>query len=203
MRHGQDYPDLFRPRYVARDNAYKSIGLTMTREDLARRVDLRLSATPAEIVPGLWTTGEITDRSEPEGRSNRHVVRGESGWQPDTYRDDMSLVMETARGLAVVCGCCHAGLLNTLARVRQAFQSPIVAIIGGAHLVDADATHLRQVIQVLREVYGSPRLHLNHCTGERAVIALTNAFGDRVKPFPAGTVLELTGIDCSEAERKW
>ncbi len=184
-------PDLFRPRYARRGSEYKSIGLTMTRDELARRADLRLSATPVEIVPGLWTTGEIAERSEPEGRSNRHVVRSASGWHPDAYRDDMSLIIETREGVVVVCGCCHAGLLNTLARVRQIFPRPIVAIIGGTHLVDADAEHLQRVVRMLREVYGAPRLFLNHCTGERAVIALANAFGDHVEPFPAGAVLEL------------
>ena len=184
-------PDLFRPRYTIRGSEYKSIGLSVTQDELGQRVDLRLSETPVEVVPGVWTTGEITDRPEPEGRSSRHVVHADSGWQPDTYRDDMSLVAETQGGLTVICGCCHAGLLNTLARVHQVFHRPIDAIIGGTHLIDADATHLQHVIEVLKNMYGSPRLYLNHCTGERAYIALTNAFGDQVKPLPAGTVLDL------------
>ena len=184
-------PDLFRPRYAIRGSEHRSIGLPITRDEFARRVDLHFSETPVEIVPGVWTTGEITNRSEPEGRSNRHVVPADGGWQPDTYRDDMSLIVETPEGLIVVCGCCHAGLLNTLARVHQVFQRPIAAIIGGTHLIDADATHLQHVIEVLKNMYGSPRLYLNHCTGERAYIALTNALGDQVKPLPAGTVLDL------------
>jgi 7,8-dihydropterin-6-yl-methyl-4-(beta-D-ribofuranosyl)aminobenzene 5'-phosphate synthase len=184
-------PDLFRPRYAIRGGEYKSIGLSMTRDELAQQADLRLSETPAEIVPGVWMIGEIADRPEPEGRSSRHVVPTESGWQPDPYRDDTSLVVET-RGLTVVCGCCHAGLLNTLARVHQVFQHPIATIIGGTHLVDADAAYLQHVIEVLQNTYGSPRLYLNHCTGEHAHIALTNAFGDQVNPFPAGTTLALS-----------
>jgi len=139
----------------------------------------------------VWTTGEIADRREPEGRSARHVVPADNGRQPDPYRDDTSLVVET-RGLTVICGCCHAGLLNTLARVRQVFQRPIVAIVGGTHLVDASAAYLRHVIEVLRDTYGSPRLYLNHCTGERAYVALANAFGDQANPFPAGTTLTLS-----------
>jgi 7,8-dihydropterin-6-yl-methyl-4-(beta-D-ribofuranosyl)aminobenzene 5'-phosphate synthase len=163
----------------------------MTRDELAQRADLRLSETPVEIVPGVWMTGEIADRPEPEGRSARHVVPTDSGWQPDPYRDDTSLVVET-RGLTVVCGCCHAGLLNTLARVHQVFQRPITAIMGGTHLVDTDAVYLQHVIKVLRDTYGSPRLYLNHCTGERAYVALASAFGDQANPFPAGTTLTLS-----------
>jgi len=184
-------PDLFRLRYAIRGGEYKSIGLSMTRDELAQRADLRLCETPAEVVPGVWTTGEITHRPEPEGRSAHHVVPADTGWQPDTYRDDMSLVAET-QGLIVICGCCHAGLLNTLARVHQMFQRPITAIMGGTHLVDADTAYLQHVIEVLQDTYGSPRLYLNHCTGERAYVALANAFGDQVNPFPAGTTLTLS-----------
>jgi metal-dependent hydrolase (beta-lactamase superfamily II) len=31
--------------------------------------------------------------------------------------------------------------------------------------------------------------YLNHCTGERAYMALANAFGDRVNPCPVGTTI--------------
>ncbi len=184
-------PDLFRPRYTIRGGKHESIGLALPRDELARQADLRLTEAPIEIVPGVWTTGEITHRPEPEGRSARHVVPADDGWQPDTYRDDLSLMVE-AHELTVVCGCCHAGLLNTLARVQQVFPRPITTIMGGTHLIDADAAYLQHVIEVLRDTYGSPRLYLNHCTGERAHIALANAFGDQANPFPAGTTLVLS-----------
>jgi len=188
-------PDLFRPRFTLQDGNYKPIGLPLGRHELRQLAELRLSQDPAEVLPGMWTSGEITERSEPEGRSARHFVPSdddaltEPGWRPDPYGDDMSLVLETPDGLVVVCGCCHAGLLNTLAHVRRTFQRRIIAILGGTHLVEADEIQLKRVIDVLRETYGGPRLHLNHCTGERGCVALATAFGDRVSPCPVGTTL--------------
>jgi metal-dependent hydrolase (beta-lactamase superfamily II) len=55
--------------------------------------------------------------------------------------------------------------------------------------VEADEIHMKRVIDVLRDTYGAPHLHLNHCTGEKAYVALASAFGDRVKPCPVGTTL--------------
>jgi 7,8-dihydropterin-6-yl-methyl-4-(beta-D-ribofuranosyl)aminobenzene 5'-phosphate synthase len=179
-------PDLFCPRFSLRDGTYTSIGLSLTRERLDEMTDLHLSQTPVEVMPGMWTTGEIMDRSEPEGGSPRLFVPDGDGWQPDRYRDDMSLVLETREGLVLVCGCCHAGLLNTLAHVRRTFHKPVLAILGGTHLVSADAAHIQRVIDVLRDTYGSPRLYLNHCTGEHAFVALAAAFGDLVHGCPAG-----------------
>jgi 7,8-dihydropterin-6-yl-methyl-4-(beta-D-ribofuranosyl)aminobenzene 5'-phosphate synthase len=187
------HPDIFRSRYAYRKSEYKSIGLRLKRENLTQLAELHLSDNPVEVVSGLWTTGEIVERPEPEGRSDHHLVSDEDGWKPDPYRDDLSLVMEIQEGLIVICGCCHAGLLNTLAHVRRKFQRPIAAIVGGTHLTTASKTYMEHVIGVLRDSYGPPRFYLNHCTGEHALTALGSAFDSRVKPCPAGTVLTFSG----------
>jgi 7,8-dihydropterin-6-yl-methyl-4-(beta-D-ribofuranosyl)aminobenzene 5'-phosphate synthase len=111
------------------------------------------------------------------------------GWEPDPYRDDMALVLETGRGWVVLCGCCHAGLLNTLAHVRRTFGVDITTVAGGTHLLQADEAHLRRVIEVLREL-GLPQLYLNHCTGQRAYVTLAHALGEAVAPCPVGTSFE-------------
>ncbi len=187
------HPDLFRPRYSRRTGQVKAIGLGLSREELSERVELCLSAKPTEIAPGVWTTGEIAPRPQPEGRSPHHLVRGEDdggdNWLPDPYRDDLTLALETASGWVVLCGCGHAGLLNILAHVRRTFGADLVAVAGGTHLLSADEAQLEHVVAEL-SAYGNPRLYPNHCTGERAYVALVRAFGARVEPCPAGTVLE-------------
>lgn len=186
-------PALFQARYAVRRDQVRSIGLKLAQTELAQRCELHLDSGPLEILPGIWTTGEILDRHEFEGRSAQHQVRADGGWQPDPYQDDLSLVIETGQGLALVCGCCHAGLLNTLAQVRHTFQRRVETVIGGTHLASASPANLDQVIEVLQDVNGgkAPRLYLNHCTGERAFSLFWQAFGAQVLPCPAGTVLAL------------
>lgn len=184
------HPDLFRPRYVKKNDEMVPKCLPMSSQVVEQKADLHLSQAPQEIVDGVWTTGEIVNRVEPEGRSPHHYVRSENGWAADPYRDDQSLVLETAKGLLLLCGCCHAGLLNTLEQVRSSFGSYPVAVAGGTHLIGACQAQLDRTIERLREM-GSPDLHLNHCTGQRAFAVLSWAFGERVEHCPAGTVLEL------------
>lgn len=182
-------PDLLRPRFSLQDGDYVDIGMPFNRRQLTQLTDLRLSAEPLEVIPGLWTSGEIIKRNEQEGRSPHHFIPAGEGWQPDPYLDDMSMVIEAKEGLILVCGCCHAGLLNTMAHVRKVFERPITVVMGGSHLVSADDDYLQHVIDVLRKDYHPVRFYLNHCTGERAVIALSNAFGELVQPFPVGSQL--------------
>jgi 7,8-dihydropterin-6-yl-methyl-4-(beta-D-ribofuranosyl)aminobenzene 5'-phosphate synthase len=168
---------------------YVRKGLPVDVDVLRQQADLHLSDAPQEVAPGIWTSGEISERPEPEGRSPHHVVREGERWVPDPYRDDMAVILEAPPGLVLVCGCCHAGLLNTLSHVRRVFERDPVVIIGGMHLVSAGYAHLRQLTEALKRL-GPPALYPNHCTGQAAYVALAQAFGGRVAPCPAGTVLE-------------
>jgi 7,8-dihydropterin-6-yl-methyl-4-(beta-D-ribofuranosyl)aminobenzene 5'-phosphate synthase len=184
------HPELLRPRYSEKNGVRTAKGLPMSPEALKRKAELRLRESPERVLPGVWTAGEVEERGEPEGRSPGHVVRREEDWAPDPYRDDLSLVLETGAGLFVVCGCCHAGLLNTLAHVRHHFGEHPVAVAGGTHLIGAGREQLEHSVTRLRELR-SPVLHLNHCTGPAAFVALSQAFEGRVFHCPAGTTLEL------------
>lgn len=185
------HPDLFRERFSRRGGKLKSTGLPVKRESLASQTTLLVDASPHQVMPGIWTTGEIAPRPEPVGRSPHHLVRAPQGWVPDPYQDDMSLVVEVESGLVLLCGCCHAGLLNTLYRVQYAFERPVVAIAGGTHLVSASADHLRRVSEVLVELESVQRIYLNHCSGTVALHTLLLTLGPTVvRPCPAGTQID-------------
>jgi 7,8-dihydropterin-6-yl-methyl-4-(beta-D-ribofuranosyl)aminobenzene 5'-phosphate synthase len=180
---------LFAPRFSRIDGIPRFIGFALGEPELREHVTLYLSRQPQCPLPELWTTGEIAGRAERSGGSAWLVVPDGDGWRPDPYEDDLSLVLESAAGLVVICGCCHAGLLNTLAHVQASFPRPIVAILGGAHLVEAEPSYARHVAAVLDETYGAPQLYLNHCTGDIAYREMVSAFGERAQPCPAGTTL--------------
>jgi 7,8-dihydropterin-6-yl-methyl-4-(beta-D-ribofuranosyl)aminobenzene 5'-phosphate synthase len=190
-------PDLFRERFSQREGEPRSVGPGLTREELAARLTLNLHAAPQEIVPGVWTTGEITKRPEPEGSSAYHLVREGDAFVADPYRDDMALVLElpdpwwSGSRLVLLCGCCHAGLLNTLAHVQRTFERPVAAIAGGLHLTNTTADDLQRVSDVLVEMESVQHIWPNHCTGEVAFTTLTLTLGPSVvRPCPTGSVLE-------------
>jgi 7,8-dihydropterin-6-yl-methyl-4-(beta-D-ribofuranosyl)aminobenzene 5'-phosphate synthase len=182
-------PGLNPLRFSRSDTRCRFIGSPLPLEALRHLADMRFSAEPVEILPGVWTTGEITERPEPEGRSPTHFVLQGDDWLVDPYADDMSLVLETGDGLILVCGCCHAGLLNTLSHVTRLFKRQPVAVLGGTHLVSAQRDDLQHIIDVLRRSYKPMDFYPNHCTGEVAFTALSAAFTDRVHALPAGATL--------------
>ena len=184
-------PDVFRKRYAIHDGEMEDVGTSLGREMLAARLSLRLQRDAQEVMPGLWTTGEIEDRPEMEGVSLHHRMREDGELVQDRYLDDMGVVLERDDGMALICGCCHAGLLNTVAHVEEIFERPVEVIAGGLHLTGASAEELEHVCEVLTRKDALTRVYPNHCTGEAAYVALTNALGPEVvRPCPVGTVLE-------------
>jgi 7,8-dihydropterin-6-yl-methyl-4-(beta-D-ribofuranosyl)aminobenzene 5'-phosphate synthase len=94
--------------------------------------------------------------------------------------------------LTLLCGCCHAGLINTLAHVERTFERPVKVIAGGLHLTSVTEEELARVCGVLAERPALERVYPNHCTGEAAYVALTCELGASVvQACPAGTVLAL------------
>jgi 7,8-dihydropterin-6-yl-methyl-4-(beta-D-ribofuranosyl)aminobenzene 5'-phosphate synthase len=183
-------PDLFRERYSRREGKLDSVGIPLTRQALGAEMSLSLNAEPQGIFPGVWTTGEITTRPEIEGSSDDHRMRDGHDLVADAYLDDMALVLEFDSHTMLLCGCCHAGLLNTLAHAARVLGRPIEVVAGGLHLTSASEDELVHICTVLAEKPELKRIHPNHCTGEAAFVALTNAFGSSVvRACPAGTRL--------------
>jgi 7,8-dihydropterin-6-yl-methyl-4-(beta-D-ribofuranosyl)aminobenzene 5'-phosphate synthase len=185
-------PELFRGRFTRRDGKLKTVGLSLNQEELAAHLVLRLSAMPQKIIPGVWTTGEISERPEPEGKSDYHLMREGDSLIADSYQDDMALVLDLGDRLSVLCGCCHAGLINTLAHVTRTFEGPITVIAGGLHLLSVSTWDLGHIGEVLAAMPALQYIFPNHCTGEGALAALTQILGPSVvRPCPAGSQFDL------------
>jgi 7,8-dihydropterin-6-yl-methyl-4-(beta-D-ribofuranosyl)aminobenzene 5'-phosphate synthase len=186
------HPAVFEHRIARRNDQLQQIGMSLTRQQIEERADLVLDASPLQVSPGVWTTGGILDRPHPVSGAGYLLVERGGQVIPDTYTDDMSLVVRTDGGLVLVLGCCHAGLLNTMGQVARTFDAPILAVVGGTHLGGCGEARLQEVGDALQSVYGAPRLHLCHCTSPELVVRLGQRLGaDKVKYLSCGETIEV------------
>jgi 7,8-dihydropterin-6-yl-methyl-4-(beta-D-ribofuranosyl)aminobenzene 5'-phosphate synthase len=134
-------------------------------------------AKPTEISAGAWLTGPVP-RTHPERNwSGTGRVKTVAGLVEDTIPEDLSLVLDTERGLVVVSGCGHAGIVNTLEYARKAVRAgPVHAALGGFHLFAADEPTLDWTAGKLRGL-GVRHLVGAHCTGIEAVHGLRGRLG--------------------------
>ena len=95
----------------------RDIGAPFSREALeAAGFEMHLSTEPVEVAPDLWTTGEVPRRHRLEEEAVAGFFAERDGAVvADTIPDDLSLIVLHGDGaFSLICGCCHAGLLNTL-----------------------------------------------------------------------------------------
>ena len=102
--------------------------------------------------------------------------------------DDQALILDTKKGLVVLLGCSHRGVINTLDHVhRITAKDKIHAIIGGLHLGKASDAKLKKIIDHLSE-FNLQKIGVSHCTGTKAMLALFGRFTNRVFVNSVSTV---------------
>lgn len=124
---------------------------------------------PGEIAPGVWLTGPVPRKHAERNWSGTRKIEQDGQWVEDTLAEDQSLVFDTDRGLVVLSGCGHAGIVNTVEYARATIRAaPVHAAIGGFHLFEASDEHLAWTAQKLAEA-GLQQIYGGHCTGLEAV----------------------------------
>ena len=137
---------------------------------------------PTEVVPGVWTTGQIQratpfERALPLSKGERLIIVVDGAEIDDHILDDQALWMDVERvGPFVITGCAHAGPINTLLQVqRLGHFKEIHGLVGGTHLVGRSEDYLQQTIAGLKQ-FGLSLISPCHCTGFKATARLWQAF---------------------------
>ncbi|WP_372845554.1 MBL fold metallo-hydrolase [Pontiella sp.] len=144
---------------------------------------------PTQIAPGVWLTGPIP-RVHPLEDTGGPFFEEPEGTTLDPIHDDQALWLETEKGLLVVCGCCHSGLVNTLNHIAAASgHKPIWGIVGGFHLKNASAERLEATAAALRE-FQPTFLAPCHCTGDAAIAFFRQNLKTEINPGYAGWKLK-------------
>lgn len=142
-----------------------------------------------ELFPGIWLTGPVPRKYPEKNWSPGRMLRLADGkTAEDNLPEDQSLVIVTDKGLVVISGCGHAGVINTLEYVRDKIApAPIYAALGGFHLYQASDDTLAWTAGKLKE-FGLQNLLGAHCTGIEAVYRLRQLIGLDRKTAAVGAV---------------
>lgn len=132
---------------------------------------------PVELAPGVWLTAPVP-RKHPERNWMRHAFEVDTprGRVEDDVAEDGALAVETAEGTVVLTGCGHAGVVNIGEEAQRVTSAPVVAVIGGLHLYQADEATLKWTAERLRAL-GVRQLLAAHCTGMEATYRLRADIG--------------------------
>jgi 7,8-dihydropterin-6-yl-methyl-4-(beta-D-ribofuranosyl)aminobenzene 5'-phosphate synthase len=190
------HPDAYLERKLVLPNGDEIMVPAPKIADLRREnIEVIEEVGPSMLVDGMiLVSGEIARTTDFEKGFPIHYAQRHDSWEPDPLiMDDQCLIINVRdKGLVIVTGCGHSGIINTI-RNAQAITGihKIYAVMGGFHLTDAlFEPIIPATIAALKEI--KPRYVMpGHCTGWSATHQIAQAMPDAYISNSVGTTLIL------------
>ena len=171
------HPEVFLPKYALRKGRYRYIGLPFSKEAIEGwGGQMELGRDPQEVIPGVFTTGEVPRVTPFEGPSDDLFVKEGERFLQDEMKDDLSLFIDTPEGVVVILGCAHAGLINILTHIKDLTgRGHFLTILGGTHLGYLPPSRREEVFKALKD-FEIKGIGISHCTGLSTAFSLREHF---------------------------
>jgi 7,8-dihydropterin-6-yl-methyl-4-(beta-D-ribofuranosyl)aminobenzene 5'-phosphate synthase len=161
----------------------------LKRDDLeGLGLTIREVRSRTEIIPGTYLTGNIERVTAYEQVPSTFLVDRAGRLEHDTFPGEQALFFDVkGKGLVVLSGCAHAGIVNTVRHAQKVSgTSKVHAIMGGFHLTGAKPEVIQSTvadIKALRPDFIVPA----HCSGFEAMVAFSREMPDEFVVNTAGT----------------
>jgi len=173
------HKDMFRTRGTAdSDGTVRIYPEFPTKEQLSSAQLISTKQLHLIANDTILVTGEIPRETSFEKGFLQHRVLINGTWQSDPLiLDDRAVVFNvTGKGLVIISGCAHAGIINTITYAQRITGVPrVYAVMGGFHLAGKEnEKRIEQTVKELKKV--NPKLVVpSHCTGWRAMFTIASA----------------------------
>jgi 7,8-dihydropterin-6-yl-methyl-4-(beta-D-ribofuranosyl)aminobenzene 5'-phosphate synthase len=142
---------------------------------------------PAEVIPGICLTGNIARVTDYETGSPSLLIERENRLERDSFEGEQAAVCHVKnRGLVVLSGCAHRGIVNTVKHAQKITGiDKVHAVIGGFHLINAAPDIIEKTIADLIAI-APDYIIPTHCTGFEALVRFA-------EKMPGRFILNTTG----------
>lgn len=186
------HPDVWTERYKTEtpegnplpDPIY--IGIPFSKAEVESGAELIEHRDPVEVADNVFALGEIP-RHHAETTIGK--IEQDNEFVDDPVIDDQAIAIHTDDGTALVLGCCHSGLRNTIEYAEEVTGDEVRYIIGGTHLVAMDTAEIHEIADWLE---GKLDLFAGtHCTGFEAQTILADRLPQAFRRVGVGSTIEL------------
>lgn len=101
---------------------------------------------------------------------------------------EIPLTIQTDKGIVIVTGCAHPGILKIVQRIKEELDKSIYLVLGGFHL--GMSLGLNAIIDGLKKI-GVKKVGPGHCTGARAINLFRDKFQEDFIEIGAGLKINI------------
>jgi len=166
---------------------YFYVGIDFNEKDLEERNVMieYLDTDSVRIGKNIILYGNFTPSNDP-----KMVVKEGDQYYIDAFEEEVALAIDTNKGLVIVSGCSHNGILNIVNTIEEKTGKKVYAVIGGFHLLDASEEKIQDTIDRFKEL-GIEKIGLSHCTGPKATQMFLEQMPNETFIFETGSVFEI------------
>ncbi len=184
------HPDAFRKKLSLKPKL-RYIGIPYGEREIERAGGILIkNKKPIEITPGVFVLGEIPRVTNFELPEDFYIeIDGEV--QRDKLLDDQGIAIKMNDGIIVISGCGHSGIVNILKfSVEITKHDEIKHLIGGFHLINANAERLKKTLQSFLEMK-IEKISPLHCSGTRFICQLKQTLPNALYELHTGDKLTI------------
>ena len=122
---------------------------------------------PKEIIDGVFLTGEMGGE-----------IR------------EQSLILDTPKGMVIITGCSHPGIINIVKRAKEILDKKIYLVIGGFHLHRHSEEEVNKIIEEFKSL-SVEQCGCSHCTGENAIDQFSKTYAENFIKIGTGKVIQI------------
>jgi len=187
-------PEALQPYYAVLPGKKPNfIGLETPPDFIQKR--LSFTDSSLRLDDELFLFSDVEDDKTLRAVAPKLQRRTSEGFRPDGFAHEQHLLVEENGKAALLVGCGHLGIVNTLRAAKRHLGRMPDVVFGGFHLfeLDPDDPESERLISVTAEVLseGNTVYYTGHCTGDWAYGRLKEALGDRLRPMDCGASAEL------------
>ena len=192
------HPDAFLEKKIVMPNGYE-LNISPPKIADLRRENITYieKKDPTLLVDNMiLVSGEIARTTDFEKGLPIHYTKRNGNWEHDpTIKDDQCVILNVrGKGLVIITGCGHSGVINTI-RYAQALTNvqQVYAVLGGFHLTGGIFEKI--IPSTIAELQNINPTYLmpGHCTGWSAIHQIANTMPEAFIPNNVGTTLVFKG----------
>lgn len=172
--------DFFQGKYYQKkDGTMKDIGIAFSREELEKKgISVCEIKEDMKMIFSGVTIYRNFDRTVGYEQLNPRFFIKKEEYTKDSFTDEIAVALDTEKGLVVIVGCSHPGIMNILRTIEKRSGKKICGVVGGTHLMEADEERLGKTIADLKEM-NINFIAVSHCTGEDNLETIKENFGEK------------------------
>ena len=143
-----------------------------------------LNNTSAEVIEAAGFC-KLTD--------NTYTTGELPGTYNGSYIAEQSAVIELDRGLVVLSGCAHSGIVKVVKAAKSKFKKDILLAAGGFHLLALGKEEIESIIRRFRAL-GVKKVAPTHCTGKLATDMFRQTYQNNCLELSSGKILDIDSL---------